>query len=392
MSGKKPKSIFTDQDAAMASALASQWPETCHRLCIWHIYQNAAKHLSHVFEKFENFAKEFSNCVYDHEEEAEFIDAWNKMLAKYNLQENDWLNRLFELKEKWALVYGRDTFSAEITTTQRSESLNSVIKRYVSYKYDLLRFFRRFEKLVEDRRYEELKSDFQASQSFPAISFPVEILKHAAKVYTPQIFKLFQIQLCRAHDCAVMDFGTTGIVKKYGVIPNGKKYHRTVIFDSVSNNLSCSCRRFEFAGFLCSHALKVLSIHNIKSIPNQYILKRWTKDVKSGCTNIHSHSTSAEDPKVAIARRYREICRLRIQLATRASATDKAYEIAIAGLNKTLAEVDASLRGLTLQEASQTESVVDCVSQQHVVLPANDDNLKVKGIKVKEKEAKRRFY
>ncbi|XP_026459696.1 protein FAR1-RELATED SEQUENCE 1-like [Papaver somniferum] len=183
-----------------------------------------------------------------------------------------------------------------------------------------------------------------------------------------------------------MDFGTIGIVKKYGVIPNGKKYHRTIIFDSLSNNLSCSCRRFEFAGFLCSHALKVLSIHNIKSIPTQYILKRWTKDVKSGCTNIHSHSKNADDPKGAIVRRYRELCRLHIQLATMASITDKAYEIAISGLNKTLAEVDASLRGLTLQKTSQTESVTDCVSQQHVVLPANDDNLKVKGIKVKEKE------
>lgn len=38
MSGKKPKTILTDQDAAMEKALESQWPETTHRLCIWHIY------------------------------------------------------------------------------------------------------------------------------------------------------------------------------------------------------------------------------------------------------------------------------------------------------------------------------------------------------------------
>lgn len=132
MSGKKPKSIFTDQDAAMAKALASEWPETTHRLCIWHIFQNAAKHLSHVFEKFDNFAKEFSNCVYDYEEEKEFIDAWKNMLEKYKLQDNEWLRRLFNIKEKWALVYGRNTFSAEITTTQRSESLNSLVKKYLS--------------------------------------------------------------------------------------------------------------------------------------------------------------------------------------------------------------------------------------------------------------------
>ncbi|KAF1861706.1 hypothetical protein Lal_00026125 [Lupinus albus] len=34
MSGKKPQTILTDQDAAMAKALSLTWPETSHRLCI----------------------------------------------------------------------------------------------------------------------------------------------------------------------------------------------------------------------------------------------------------------------------------------------------------------------------------------------------------------------
>lgn len=138
MSGKKSISILTDQDAAMAKALLSEGPETCHRLCIWHIYQNAAKHLSNAFEKFKNFTKDFCRCIYDYEDEDDFINAWNNMLEKYNLKDNDWLRRLFNLKEQWALVYGRQTFCADITTTQRSESMNSALKKYVSYKYDLL--------------------------------------------------------------------------------------------------------------------------------------------------------------------------------------------------------------------------------------------------------------
>ncbi|XP_048334496.1 protein FAR1-RELATED SEQUENCE 5-like [Ziziphus jujuba] len=86
MSGKKPKTILTDQDPAMAKALTSQWPVTCHRLCIWHLYQNAAKHLSGVFAKFREFAKDFSSCIYDYEEEQEFFLAWNAMLEKYVLK------------------------------------------------------------------------------------------------------------------------------------------------------------------------------------------------------------------------------------------------------------------------------------------------------------------
>ncbi|KAI5356073.1 hypothetical protein L3X38_008968 [Prunus dulcis] len=85
MSGKKPKSILTDQDAAMSAALALKWLETSHRLCLWHIYQNAAKHLSGVFEKFKDFSKDFSSCIYDYEDEDAFLNACNSMLEKYTL-------------------------------------------------------------------------------------------------------------------------------------------------------------------------------------------------------------------------------------------------------------------------------------------------------------------
>ena len=121
MSGKKPMTILTDQDAAMAKALASKWPDTHHRLCIWHIYQNAAIHLSSVFTEFKSFAHDFSTCIYDFEEEEDFVAEWNRMLEKYDLQNNDWLKRLFGIKEKWALIYGHQFFCADMTTTQRSE-------------------------------------------------------------------------------------------------------------------------------------------------------------------------------------------------------------------------------------------------------------------------------
>ena len=117
MVGKKLTTILTDQDVAMAKALAFQWPQTSHRLCIWHLYQNVAKDLSVVFKRFREFSKDFSRCIYDYEEEKEFLQAWHEMLEKYDLQSNNWLKRMFSLKEKWALVYDRDTFCINMTIT-----------------------------------------------------------------------------------------------------------------------------------------------------------------------------------------------------------------------------------------------------------------------------------
>nr|XP_048336920.1 protein FAR1-RELATED SEQUENCE 5-like [Ziziphus jujuba var. spinosa] len=49
----------------------------------------SAKHLSGVFAKFREFAKDFRSCIYDYEEEQEFFLAWNAMLEKYDLKDND---------------------------------------------------------------------------------------------------------------------------------------------------------------------------------------------------------------------------------------------------------------------------------------------------------------
>ena len=38
-----------------------------------------------------------------------FLDAWDNMLDKYDLKNNNWLQRQFELRENWVLVYGRKT-------------------------------------------------------------------------------------------------------------------------------------------------------------------------------------------------------------------------------------------------------------------------------------------
>jgi hypothetical protein len=66
-----------------------------------------------------------------------------------------------------------------------------------------------------------------------------------------------------------------------------------------------SCNLFNRIGILCAHALKVLDLMNIKSLPAQYILKRWTCQVWSG--NIHDKNERIviENPKLHAMLRYR---------------------------------------------------------------------------------------
>ena len=47
-----------------------------------------------------------------------FFEEWSEMLKMDGLEDNKWLKKMFDIKGKWALVYGRETFCADMTTTQ----------------------------------------------------------------------------------------------------------------------------------------------------------------------------------------------------------------------------------------------------------------------------------
>jgi zinc finger SWIM domain-containing protein 3 len=55
MSGKKPQTIFIDEAAAMAKAIMfGTLLVTHHRLCVWHMNQNACKHLAGTVKDYKN--------------------------------------------------------------------------------------------------------------------------------------------------------------------------------------------------------------------------------------------------------------------------------------------------------------------------------------------------
>lgn len=341
MSGKKPQTILTDEDAAMAKAIKLVMPESHHRICVWHMNQNACKHLAGVVKEYKKFNADFQNCIYDKEEEDEFINAWNRMLEKYDLQENKWLERLFQKKEQWALVYGRNTFSADMSGTQRSESMNNELKGYISVKYDILTFLEHFDRLLSDKRYEEVKNDFKTTQSTPWPKADLTILRQATRIYTPAIFKVFQEQVLQTLNCDLYYCGDIDAEVVYKLKVHGKHHEHVVKFSPTEGKVRCSCKKFEFLGILCCHALKILDVNNIKEIPKQYILQRWTIDAKS--LHIKSNCSTHEDPKIKLSTRRRDLCRMFVKIASRAAESDETYLMAANNAQKLAEDVEKYL-------------------------------------------------
>ncbi|KAF6147381.1 hypothetical protein GIB67_003279 [Kingdonia uniflora] len=74
---------------------------------------------------------------------------------------------LFKVRKKWALVYGRDVFCADMNTTQPSERVNKFLKKFVKIKYSFTEFMNRFEMALETRRQTEVEEDFKLNQTSP---------------------------------------------------------------------------------------------------------------------------------------------------------------------------------------------------------------------------------
>lgn len=280
MSGKKPKTILTDQDAVLVEAIDLALPEMDHRICVWHVYQKVLKQFNHLFVGSDSFVNDLFSCIFDHEEEEDFIKAWKVMLDAYGLWENEWLNEIFKDREEWAIAYRKNIFCADIRTVHLREYFTCNLRKHLRSDSDVISFFKHLGKMVNDWHYKELEANYNMSQHMPRLIGDVILLKHARGIYTPNIFELFQQEYEASLNIVVNQCTENGSLFEYKVSIYGQLREYAVTYNLFDETVMCNCMKYEFMGVLCSHALKVLDYRNIKLLPSHCILKRWTRDAR----------------------------------------------------------------------------------------------------------------
>jgi zinc finger SWIM domain-containing protein 3 len=78
-----------------------------------------------------------------------------------------------------------------------------------------------------------------------------------------------------------------------------------IVGDTLEKKASCNCGQFARTDVLCSHALKVLDLMNIKLLPNHYVLKHWTREANYGTIQDNKGKRIIEDPKFDAMLRYK---------------------------------------------------------------------------------------
>ncbi|KAI9181587.1 hypothetical protein LWI28_016443 [Acer negundo] len=202
------------------------------------------------------------------------------------------------------------------------------------------------------------------------------MLIQAREVYTKAIFLEFQHQFEQA-----VELNMNSLMNDENMDCASKERHVKVHND---NTLSCSCRMFEMKGVLCSHIIKIFrDALNIKEIPTQYILKRWTKHARVECVQDMHGREIQEDPKLQQTCLYRSLCSIFTRISSRASESEKAYILAnehAINLTKLVEDIlYLEMAGDNLEKDDGSQNVateVDCTQDSNVV--------KVNGLKNKE--------
>ncbi|KAL4179791.1 hypothetical protein AMTRI_Chr13g121850 [Amborella trichopoda] len=128
------------------------------------------------------------------------------------------------------------------------------------------------------------KEVFKSHNETPVMKTASRMEKQMAEIDTPTIFlNFFQPKLMETINliCEVQEEDEvvcTFSLKEYGVCCRA----HMVAFRNTEEKATCSCHLYERMGIPCSHMLRVFLLKNIIELPQQYIMKRWTKNVTKG--------------------------------------------------------------------------------------------------------------
>lgn len=357
MGYSQPKTLFTALSEDIARAAEKEFPETKHCI-VWNFiiveldvkmetYYNGGNRFEFLFDNWgivrNFFLRECHEKILTTDSDGgyrfEFEERWNHFMEECELREDPWLAFAYKSWEKWSPLLGEVlAFAADIELLTDIDEYFDIFPEWK--KTTLSVIFEEYLKATEKFRSVELLEDFKSNRV--PYKERIGMDKHAVDVYTRNVYEEFKWQFKNIMSLAMEEVspGPTCVFKLKD-IANGSE--EEVSFDCSSSTVSCSCKKFERKGILCSHSLKVLNVKNIFRIPEQYVLKRWTRSAKQG---VEVKGNSAGDNMDEKSRRLhsRNLMYKALNVITKSVATEETREIVERHLDLALQQTENSLQ------------------------------------------------
>lgn len=331
MGGKAPRVILIDQNNALKAAVTAVFPDSQHFFSLWNVMEKIHRQLNYLNMWHDTFVRKFNKCIYKSWTEEQFEKRWWKLVDRLGLRENVWMHSLYEDRKLWVPFFMKNISFAGLSASSRSDSLSSFYDKYINGETSLRDFIKQYKVILEDRYEEEAKANFDTWHETPELRSPSPFEKNMLFLYTPEIFRKFQVEVLGAAACHLKKIKGDEITINYAVKDFESNQDFMVEWTESKSDICCSCRLFEYNGYLCRHSIVVLQMSGGFRIPFKYILQRWT----NVATSKHDMSERLDEIQSKV-RRYNDLCRRAIVLGEEGSLSEDSYNMAIGAVAEAL--------------------------------------------------------
>ncbi|XP_026432757.1 protein FAR-RED IMPAIRED RESPONSE 1-like [Papaver somniferum] len=200
MSGKAPKEIITDQAREMQNAIEIAFPQARHRWCLWHVMKKLPEKFG-AYDRYLDITFDMKVVEYDSQTPDEFEHMWYWMLVECGLENNKWMNDLFEDRSRWVPCYLKNIFWVGMSTTQRSERINAFFDSYINARTTLKQFLEQYDFALGKKAEKEKLADAVSSRkTIPIVTtYPMEKQIQKRKLPDKYILGWWRKDVIRAH-------------------------------------------------------------------------------------------------------------------------------------------------------------------------------------------------
>ncbi|KAK9723655.1 hypothetical protein RND81_05G016000 [Saponaria officinalis] len=134
-----------------------------------------------------------------------------------------------------------------------------------------------------NERHIHKRFEMESNNSVPKTITPLSLESHALTVYTHEVFYEIQEEIKSSMcGCGIVGYSRSASLEMTAIEDSQRSKTFAVQYNVLTSDVLCTCKLFERRWLIFRHIFWVFSNKLLKTIPEKYILTRWSKNALRG--------------------------------------------------------------------------------------------------------------